>query len=475
MTAAPPLHSPTGAGAPPAGGQIPHPAPSRLRLGRTFGLRAVVLISVIAAASAWLLGRLVTSHLLAQEGLLTRDVVRTLLLVDEPMRAAFDPGGRVPGEAASALARIARLPDVLRANVYDRERRLVWSSDAQLIGRRFGANEELDQALAGEVAVEPHTRAERHRAKDEYEALVQPEALFVEIYVPVVDESDATVLGAIELYKNPIALMHSLATLRSAIALGAAAAGALLFAALYGVVRRADLALRAQEQALVDQETFAVVGELSSVVAHGIRNPLAAIRSSAELILDGAPATPDVAQPAQDIVEQSDRLGRWLRELLSYTQGGSERMGALQLPPLVRSAVAEIERPCAARAIAVELALADDLPAVSGDPLAIGQVLRSVLSNALEALPDGGRIQIGVERRPPGWLTLVVQDDGPGFSATARHRAGQAMFTTKPQGLGVGLALARRVLRRCGGTLEIGDAPGRGARIAIALRFADGS
>lgn len=471
---------------------------SGFRLTRWFGLVALLAISVIAAASVWLLSWFVTQRMLWQEGVLTRDFVQSLMLVEKPLQRYFAAagvevvgedggiGGRGAGagragtdDTEGSFEHFARMPDVLRANVYDRHRSVIWSSDPNLIGRRFGPNAELDQALAGNVVVEKKTADERKRGKDEYEALVQPAEMFVEVYVPVRDVQTNEVVGAIEFYRNPRGLMNILSQLRVYIALGAAGFGALLFVALYGLVRRADGLIQAQQRKLVETETFAVVGEMSSVVAHGIRNPVAAIRSSAELILDGLRGprsqADDIvaAEAAQDIVEQSDRLGSWVRELLSYTRPRDGTAEPLSLAPLVRSCLQEFTRELERRRIGATTDLADDLPSVDGDSLVVGQVLRNVLANAMDAVPDGGRIAVRAEvDSQQGLLTLLVEDNGSGMTAVQSARAGIPFYTTKPQGMGVGLALARRVLERSGGRLRIDSESGRGTIVSIGLRVA---
>lgn len=447
-----------------------NPPLARFRLARWFGGLALLLICGIGALSVSLLGWFVTERMLWQEGVLTRAFVHSLLLVERPLQAFFaEPEGGVPPTVAESLQHFAHMPDVLRTNVYLRDRTLIWSSDRSLIGRRFGPNDELERALAGAVVVERKTHSERAAGKAEYIALAQPAELFVEIYVPVTDAAGQRVLGAIEFYKNPRGLMAILAQLRQYLWAGALVFGTLMFVLLFGLVRRADTIMRDQEQRLVRQETFAVLGEMSSAVAHAIRNPLAAIRSSAELILE---TTADRAsqEPARDIVAQSDRLSAWLRELLSDTQPARGPASPLVLGPLVQDCMQEIARELQRRGIDAAWQLPPDLPAVRADGRAVEQVLRGVLANALEAVPAGGHIALDAEasagRRR---VTLQVRDDGPGLTDAERARVGEPFFTTKPHGLGVGLALARRLLERQGGELRIESAPGRGTVVSIVL------
>lgn len=455
----------------------PRPA---FRLTPWFGGVALLAIAVIAAASVWLLGWFVTQRMLLQEATLTRDFVQSLVAVETPLQDVLArPGEGVSPEAEVSFQHIARMPDVLRANVYDRHRTVLWSSDSSLRGRRFGPNQELDMALAGTVMVEKKTHDERVNGKAEYESLAQPDELFVELYVPVRDVNTGAVVGAIEFYKNPRGLMQILGQLRRYMLAGAVLFGALLFVALFGLVRRADRLIQAQQQRLVDSETYAALGEMSSAVAHGIRNPLAAMRSSAELIAETArgPARPGDAavtqEAARDIVEQSDRLGAWLRELLAYTRPADGETQPLALGPLVGSCLQDFAREIERRRVDARTDVAEGLPPVQADALCVGQVLRSVVANALEAVPDGGRITVSAQADASrGQMLLQVRDNGSGITKAERARIGQPFFTTKAHGMGVGLALARRVLERHGGKLHIASQPGRGTVVSISLRLA---
>jgi signal transduction histidine kinase len=446
--------------------------PARFNLSRWFAVMALLSITVLAVGLGALLDRFITQRMLLQEAVLTREFVQSLVQVEKSLQSYFgDPSRGLDAEIETAFKHIAALPDMLRANVYDPSRRIIWSSDRQLVGRSFGPNEELDEALAGRVVTHSADPAGAHPDKPEHQDLKRPQTMFVEIYVPVLDATGGKVLAVIEFYKNPKALMAALSQLRLYIALGAAASGALLFGALFWLVRRADLTIRRQQRQLVDNETLAVVGEMSAAVAHGIRNPLASIRSSAELIQEG-----DLAQAhdaAADIVAQSDRLEVWVRELLAYARPLDEASTPVAWQPLVFRCLEDFDREMQRRSIRSRAELPADLPAVRGNALLLGQVLSSLLANAIEAMDRDGQITVrGDWARGQPQVTLSVEDSGPGMSPAQLGRAGKPFHTTKPRGLGVGLALARRVVERFGGRLEIDSSPGRGTRVRLHMPLA---
>lgn len=295
--------------------------------------------------------------------------------------------------------------------------------------------------------------------------------LFVEIYVPIRDRGGQQIIGVIEFYKNPQKLFWALSALRSYIAIGAALASVFLYLALAGLVRRGDLLLRAQEKRLIDAETLATIGEMSSAVAHGIRNPLASIRSSAELAMEADAET--AREAAADIVLESDRLEAWVRELLSYSRPLDDAPNTVELPPVILRCADEFERDFDRLGIRLTRQIDQALPAVRGNALLLGQVLHSVIANAVEAIGHHGAVDL-IAAPGPGSneVSLRVRDSGPGMDAEQLARAGKPFYTTKPLGLGVGLALARRIIERFGGRLEIHSSPGQGTEINLILQRA---
>lgn len=446
---------------------------SRFNLSRWFALTALTSIAVLATAIGLLLNNFMVERMVSQEASLTQEFVNSLLLVETPLvDFVADPSRRREAEISESFDHLSRMPDVLRANLYNRQQKLLWSSDAAMIGRQFDRNPELERALAGELVAEREAHGDEHDGKAEHQALPERDAMFVEIYVPVRHATTGEVLGAIEFYKRPLALARSLAQLRMYIALGAVIGGGMLFAALYGMVRRADVTMRVQERLLVDQAKLAALGEMSGAVAHGIRNPLASIRSSAELMLDGPAEAARGA--AQDIVAQSDRLEDWVRELLSYTQPLDATAAVVPLGPLVRRCLDDFAREFERRHIDACQHMQADLPAVRGDAMLLEQVMRTLMSNAVEAMGNGGRIEVSgkSDGAGRGMVLLEVRDSGPGLTADQLARVGQPFYTTKPRGLGVGLAMARRIIERAGGRLEVDSTPGRGTAVRLHMAVA---
>lgn len=447
---------------------------------RPFDLRAwfavvgLVSIAALSILAAVLLSRFMTDRMLRQEAILTQEFVQTVVLVDDPAQVfAYGLDGAAKG-TPEAFEHISHMPDVLRANLYSADRRLVWSSDSSLIGKQFGANPELDRTLAGEIVVNEEDRDEEAtHAKSEHANLANQVDYFVEIYVPVWDEKRTRVVGAVELYKNPRPLFEAIQAGKRLIWSGALGGGIFLFLALFSMIRRADNLIRSQQERLVESERLAAVGELGSAVAHGIRNPLTAIRSSAELALEGDPELSKDA--ARDIMAEVDRLEQWVRELLSYSRPVAGKLGAIDVAPVLRRCVGEYVQQMDKRGIAHRLDLPAALPQIHGDAMLLAQVVNSLIANALEAMAgdetrSNGSVSVaaGVVDGARS-LQVSISDSGPGMTREQLDRAFKPFYTTKTKGLGVGLPLAKRIIERFGGSISITSEPGR--RTTVLLQF----
>ncbi|MDW8372004.1 MAG: HAMP domain-containing sensor histidine kinase, partial [Geminicoccaceae bacterium] len=202
---------------------------------------------------------------------------------------------------------------------------------------------------------------------------------------------------------------------------------------------------------------------------HGLRNPLASIRSSAELAIDWREG-PEVQELLRDIVAQTDRLEGWIRQYLTAARGEPE--GRSEPGPLLERCLAELAPLLERHGIALERRIDPDLPAVRMNPVLLAQVVNGILANAVEALQGPGRIRVAA-RRERGRVLLEIADDGPGMSAQEAARALDPFVTGKPGGLGLGLPLAKAALERQGGTLALASRPGRGTSVTLGLLVAE--
>jgi len=235
--------------------------------------------------------------------------------------------------------------------------------------------------------------------------------------------------------------------------------------------REALLQLQRAQESMVRAERLAAVGTLAASLAHEVRNPLNSIQLQLAL-LDrrlrrlGPEAPPELAGLVETAKREIARLDGLVEEFLSLSSVDRLAPVEVDAAELVHE-VAALMGPLAREAgVRVELRAAPDLPALRVDREKVKQVLINLVRNAIEAMPGGGRLALGVERRAAG-VILCVEDSGTGIEP------GLDVFdfflTTKRGGTGLGLPIARRIVEAHGGSLTYESHLGRGTSFAVAL------
>lgn len=255
---------------------------------------------------------------------------------------------------------------------------------------------------------------------------------------------------------------------------------ALLLGATVSERQRAQAQLRERDEALARAMRFATAGEMASALTHELNQPITALVSylRAAEILASPGDTRDARLPetlgkaASEAIRASDVLRR-LRDFYSTGQTARTSLSLAALCETVRAAFQE-----RLRRAGVQLAcsVSPDLPAVAADPTQLEIVLHNLVANAIDALAAGGgaarRIEISAERHAEH-VHLRVADSGPGVPVEIAPRVFEPFVTTKPSGMGLGLAISRSLLRAQGGELEYFAAGGDGgARFVVRLPLA---
>jgi two-component system, NtrC family, sensor histidine kinase HydH len=411
------------------------------------------------------LARLVKERLLSRDAEVTMEFVQSIVRTDATARYFTSASDGVNPALEDTLRHFAEMPDVLRANVYSTDKRVIWSSDSRLVGRHFPQNDELVGALEGKLEYESGVVSKEEHKAAAHKFSESGVNYFVEIYVPVQDAA-GKVVGVVELYKTPDALFAAIRDSERAVAVGAAGGALLLYVVLLGIVRRADRIMRDQQRRLLEGERLATVGEMAAAIAHAIRNPLSAIRTSVEVALDREPEA--FREPAEDIIAKVDKVEEWVRELLAFSRPGSVRRVALDLEAIARKSMTACQRDIERLGVRLETAFVQPAPVASGDPIVVEQVLVSLITNALDAMPRGGTLTLSTGPHARG-AEIRVQDTGEGIAAEDLAFVFVPFFTSKARGVGLGLPLAKRMVERMGGSLEIESRVGVGTTAHVRL------
>ncbi len=443
-------------------------SPHHLRMVVGFIAISFVLIFTTALVLSTTLSRYIVSQMMQRDAIVSAEFLNSVVHV-ENASAYFRHTDESPTDQdiEELLVHVGRMPDVFRANLYGGDATILWSSDAELIGQTFPDNAELAAAMRGEL--DPELNEVDREGKDEHIGFPPGITEFIEFYIPIWDPEAQTVVGAVEVYKSPAALLTSIKRVRTYAWLGALAAAATMFGGLAVVVTYASRVLVRQEARTVETEKLAVVGEMASAVAHGLRNPLASIRSCAELTIDDD--IPEASRETlRDITDQVDRLEGWIRSFLirSRRDPGSLSDQA-QIDHVIARCIDGFQAQLARRGIAVSVTPGTGSPMVLGRPAELEQVLNTILSNGIEAVADGGQMSITWDNTSHGTLEVRVTDSGPGIPAEMMHKVFEPFQSGKASGLGVGLALGRRIAERMGGSLDLANGPLHGAVVTLRL------
>ena len=228
--------------------------------------------------------------------------------------------------------------------------------------------------------------------------------------------------------------------------------------------------LRDSRSQLVQAEKLASIGEMSAAVAHGLRNPLGSLRAAAQLVRRH-PASPSATEHLDAIIEEVDRLDRRISHLLSFSRPAPFRPVSESLPRLIAELLPAVAEPIREHRVDLEMAVPSALPQVRVDPMQLEQVILEIVSNALDAMPAGGRLRIGAfvaDGAEPG-VVVEVSDTGGGIPEQVLPSVCEPFFTTRQEGTGLGLAIAKRYIEQNGGRLEIVSRPGEGTTVRLRL------
>jgi signal transduction histidine kinase len=452
---------------------------------RWFSLISMAVIGTVALALGAVSTRFVITESVQRDALLTSQFIQTIASTE--VRGVSIPNVRSMGELLDPrkdrdfpdvdpmaranvrgefLDHIEHLPDVILANIYAPDRMVIWSTNPALMGTTIHADEGLDHAFASRTPVSASYH-DVDKTRMEQKFVTPPEFIFIENYIPLFDADGKNVTAMVEIYKEPEDLIERMERGLVLIWLATALGGGLIYLGLYWIVRRAAILLAAQQKQLITNETFVALGEMSSAVAHSLRNPLATIRSSAELALefDSGPAHKNI----NDIIGQVDRMSSWVRELLQSLRPLTDEPEPVNLVAALHDSLMAFEQQIAKAGVHVVFE-PKDTPMVLSQQMQLSQILNSLLANALEAMDNGGTLTVILEPTDSRGASVVVSDTGKGMNEEQRSLAFRPFFTTKQGGLGVGLVLVKRIMERCGGTVSLDSREGEGTSVRLSFQ-----
>ncbi|CAN5918201.1 hypothetical protein BH11MYX4_BH11MYX4_23690 [soil metagenome] len=234
-------------------------------------------------------------------------------------------------------------------------------------------------------------------------------------------------------------------------------------------LRRSYEELARTQLVLVERERLAAIGELSAVVAHEVRNPLAVIFNCIGNLEKGG--TADTKALLGILAEEANRLNQIVSELLDYARPGSVLLSAESLEEIVASAIAAV-RSAEAAPVRIELCVPRPLPPISLDARLVRRAVINLVTNAAQAMPGGGRVVVRLVAdtlagRPA--VSIEVADEGTGIPSAVSSRMFEPFFTTKAFGVGLGLAIVKHVAEAHHGEGSACSHEGQGTTFTVRL------
>jgi signal transduction histidine kinase len=226
---------------------------------------------------------------------------------------------------------------------------------------------------------------------------------------------------------------------------------------------------------LETSERLSALTRITAGVAHEVKNPLNSMRLWLENLKESLPPGNDLSTQAVRVLDSEiDRLDRVVKRFLDFTKPVEMRVEEVSLAPLLNH-IMEVAQPQIDRAkLKVDLRVADDVPPVRGDSELLRQAVLNLVLNAVQAMPEGGRLTVSLERHGDV-AQMIVADTGKGIPPEHRSRIFQLFFTTRKGGSGLGLATTFRIVQLHNGSIDFVSEPGQGTAFRIELPLAPGA
>ncbi len=224
------------------------------------------------------------------------------------------------------------------------------------------------------------------------------------------------------------------------------------------------------EKRLLQTERLATIGEIATVMAHEIRNPLTPIGGFARYLKKRIPHDPLLQKSVDAIIKEVSRLERMVDGIEDFARTSNIKYEKGDLNRLVDRSLAFLSSEIEAHKTITNANLADDLPLVPMDSDLIGRVLVHLLRNSIQAMPEGGHLTVSTSRKGQ-FAEVRVTDTGPGIEKDDLDEIFQAFFS-KSGGLGLGLTISSRIVRDHGGRISVEGSRGQGAVFIVELPLA---
>ena len=234
--------------------------------------------------------------------------------------------------------------------------------------------------------------------------------------------------------------------------------------------RRQRAKLKETQEELIRANKFKIIGELASGMAHEIRNPLGSIQGALEILKEDYKPEDKKFEFLNILFKEIKRLNRVVTDFLSYARPTKPSLVNCDLNQLVQESLSIIQAEADKKKISLKTFLSPKIPPISADPSQIKQAFLNLLLNSLQAIENSGEISVTSKVEAENGLVLVeFKDNGKGISTENLEKVFVPFFTTKKEGVGLGLGIVERIIQNHNGKVTVESQEGKGTVFTIKL------
>ena len=225
---------------------------------------------------------------------------------------------------------------------------------------------------------------------------------------------------------------------------------------------------------LLESHKLRAIGTLVAGVAHELNNPLNNTLLTASMLTEDFHTLSDdeKIEMINDVINETERAQRVVKNLLDFAREGETELAPLEIDKIVEDSTRLVVNQVKFAKVDLKLDCEKNLPKIHGDEQKLKQVFVNLILNAVDVLPPGGEIRIHVKKdKSPGYVLVMVTDNGPGIPEHIQGRIFEPFFTTKSQakGTGLGLSVSRGIIKKLGGYIHLTSSPGQGTTFTVSL------
>lgn len=359
--------------------------------------------------------------------------------------------------------------------IYDLNNVISYSFNPEIIGEKDIGGTGYQKALAGE------STTSLIQIGNFWEILFRlPRVSRITTFAPLRMEKPMSplsgpVIGVVEIVQNVSADYKKIFRLQVLVILTSTLVMGIMFMVLRSVVKNGESIIdeRTRERFRLKEELdrtrhLSAIGEMTAVISHEIRNPLGIIRSSAELLQKQLAQSGSQSQISSVIMEEATRMNEIITDFLAYARLPQAELAPCHLRDILNKNITFLQAELENGGYTIQLYCAPKVPFVTADATMLYQLFLNLMINAMQAMPGGGHIHVGIHHDTTH-VRVMVKDEGGGIPEDVLEKIRDPFFSTKEKGTGLGLGIVEKILAAHKGSFLIENHPSGGAQATVIL------